>query len=321
MLFTKQNLIRRLFLKIASEIFKIAKPIDAYLISKTDISNNIEYPPVFIIGAPRTGSTLIYQVLTNYFDVNYISNFSASYYHSFYVGMIIADKVLGNSPHNLFDSHYGMARSPKGPNECGQFWYRWFPSDRHFIASHEVSYQDLIGLRKTIKAIEKRFSKPIVFKNLNNGQRLQAINKILPESLFVFVKRDPVFTAQSILAGRQDFYGDKNAWFSVMPKNKDDLEKLDYPEQVVKQIYYLEKQIVEDLKLFPAMQSIVVQYETFCQKTEEELERLHQFFINNSVPVEKRDNVMLPHFQIDKQILVSQKDYELIKKECEKLAW
>ena len=241
---------RRVIIRSTSEIAKIVKPIDSYIMKKKCKIKDLQYPPIFIIGAPRTGSTLVYQVLTNYFDVKYISNFSASFYHSLYLGMIISDKILGNSSHNLFDSHYGMASNLNGPNECGQFWYRWFPKDRHFISSNEITKDELIGIRKTIGMITKKFHKPIIFKNLNNGQRLQAIKKVLPESLFIIVRRDPVYTAQSILAGRKDFYGDKMAWFSVMPKNVNEIKKKDYPEQVVQQVYFLEKQIYRRYKSF-----------------------------------------------------------------------
>ena len=267
MLKTTQNLLPRLLLRMASETLKLVIPIDAYLISRMEIPERFNYPPIFIIGAPRTGSTIVYQVIINYFNFSYISNFSASFYHSLYVGMVLSHFFLGDSPLNQFESQYGMAKGLKGPNECGQFWYRWFPRDHHFIASHEISREDLLGIRKTIFAISNNFRKSMIFKNLNTGQRLQVIKKILPESLFIFVKRDPVLTAQSILAGRQDFYGDKNSWFSVMPKNKSELEKLDYPEQVVKQIYYIEKQILEDLKNFHSCQHIIIQYENFCQNT------------------------------------------------------
>ena len=33
-----------------------------------------KYQPIFIIGAPRTGSTILYQTITNQLDVLYIDN-------------------------------------------------------------------------------------------------------------------------------------------------------------------------------------------------------------------------------------------------------
>ena len=291
----KPNFMRRVIIRSTSEIAKIVKPIDSYIMKKKRIIKDLKYPPIFIIGAPRTGSTLIYQVITNYFNLCYISNFSASFFHSLYTGMIIEETLLGNSPHNLYCSRYGMSGGLRGPNECGQFWYRWFPKDRHFIDGYELSKEELKDIRTIIGAITEKFSKPIIFKNLNNGQRLRVIQKILPESLFIFVKRDPVFTAQSILSGRYEFYRNKNKWLSVMPRNVYELKKKHYTEQVVKQVYYLEKQIYEDLKIFPEKQHIILSYENFCKNTTQELKRLKNYFIRNNVKVNIREKARLPN--------------------------
>ena len=40
----------------------------------------LEKPPIFIIGPPRSGSTLLYQVLTSYFDLSYFKNLHSKYY-------------------------------------------------------------------------------------------------------------------------------------------------------------------------------------------------------------------------------------------------
>jgi len=34
----------------------------------------LRYPPLFIIGPPRTGSTLLYQLVVQRFDVGYLAN-------------------------------------------------------------------------------------------------------------------------------------------------------------------------------------------------------------------------------------------------------
>ena len=45
------------------------------------------HQPVFIIGAPRTGSTILYQGLTNYIDVLYIDNLTSRLYKNFFFGI------------------------------------------------------------------------------------------------------------------------------------------------------------------------------------------------------------------------------------------
>ena len=49
------------------------RPLEKYLINK-HIQEEIKYPPVFIIGAPRTGSTILYEYITNYLDIAYINS-------------------------------------------------------------------------------------------------------------------------------------------------------------------------------------------------------------------------------------------------------
>ena len=39
----------------------------------------LKHQPVFIIGAPRTGSTILYQTLTNELDILYINNLTCKF--------------------------------------------------------------------------------------------------------------------------------------------------------------------------------------------------------------------------------------------------
>jgi len=38
------------------------------------------YPPIFIVGAPRSGSTLLYQLLAYYYNFSYFTNYSSLFY-------------------------------------------------------------------------------------------------------------------------------------------------------------------------------------------------------------------------------------------------
>ena len=40
----------------------------------------LPYPPVFILGAPRSGSTLLMQVISDSLDVGYLNNFHCKFY-------------------------------------------------------------------------------------------------------------------------------------------------------------------------------------------------------------------------------------------------
>lgn len=230
-------------------------------------SQPLKYQPIFIIGAPRTGSTILYQSLTNQFDVLYINNLVCGFYNSLIFGFFLSGKLFKQQAHNCFASDYGSTLGLNSPSECGEFWYRWLPRHKHFIDHDEVDARTVEKIRQEITAIINKYDKPLVFKNLNAGQRLRLLYKCFPEAKFIFCKRKPFFTAQSILNAKRKLGLVDNEFWSVMPRNVEELKKLPWAEQIVGQIYYLEKQISEDLALFPKENVVEVYYELLSNDT------------------------------------------------------
>src|SRR5690242_9126044 len=60
--------------------------------------------PVFIVGTPRSGSTFLYQLLTNQFDVAYIDNLAARLADVLPLAMWVSHGCFGSKPHNSFTS-------------------------------------------------------------------------------------------------------------------------------------------------------------------------------------------------------------------------
>jgi len=189
----------------------------------------------------------------------------AYFYKNLFLFSIVSQKFWGNKPHNCFRSLHGNSYGLNAPHECGNFWYRWLPDDKHFIDFNEISYDSKEEIDTIVTAITNRFNKPLVFKNLNAGQRLRLIKEIFPDSIFIYIKRDPVYTSQSILQSRERIHNDRTKWWSIMPKEYNELQKLDYHEQIVKQVYFLQKQIEQDLNYFNDHNYITVWYNKFCK--------------------------------------------------------
>jgi len=320
MLKTKINLIKRINFKIFSNLLKIFKPINELYFNIWG-NKKCKFPPIFIVGAPRTGSTLVYQCITNYYNIFYISNFSSFFYHSILIGSFLNHLIYKNKPHNSFKSRFGITFGLNSPSECGHFWYRWFPKNKSFTKYDDISKMKLLKIYKIISIITNTISKPIIFKNLNNSNRIKIFKEIFPDALFIFIKRKPLFTAQSILKSRLDYYGRKDIWFSVFPNDMNKLRNLDYPEQIVKQIFYIEKQIYEDLSELYPNQWIKISYEKFCDNCIQEMIRIKKFFLKNGLLIYERNGASLPNLNFNNNIKVSQYDYILLKKEVEKLDW
>ena len=179
----------------------------------------LKHQPVFIIGAPRTGSTILYQALTNLYNVLYVDNLTCRLHRNFFFGFWLSQKLFGAKPHNNYQADHGSTKGLHSPSECGQFWYRWLPRDHHFIDYEEITPQMVKDIRREITAVSNYFDKPIVFKNLNAGQRIRLLTKCFPDAKFVFITRDPVHTSQAILQSKRFLKLRDTDFWSIMPQN------------------------------------------------------------------------------------------------------
>jgi len=278
----------------------------------------LKHQPVFIIGAPRTGSTILYEVITNQLDVLYIDNLICKFFRNLFFGFWLSDKIFKQKAHNCFKSEFGNTEKYglDAPSECGAFWYRWLPKDRHFIDYNDINDKIIKEIRTEITAVINYFNKPIVFKNLNAGQRMRLLKKCFPNAKFIFVKREQIFTAQSILKAKRKLGIKDNEWWSIMPPNVEELKKLNGYEQVVKQIFYLEKQIMEDKDWFPPQNFIIVHYEEMCENLEKTLDLCKTF-----IGAKSRKNFLKPKIASSNKLVLPQKEIEILMREINKLDW
>ncbi|HMB00272.1 MAG TPA: sulfotransferase [Spirochaetota bacterium] len=302
------------FLKSISPLIKIPerKKIEKYAAGK------LQCQPAFIIGAPRSGSTVLYQSLTNQLDLLYIDNLAAAFFRNLFWGCWLSDKIFKQKPHNCFYSEQGnTARcGMHAPSECGNFWYRWLPLDRHFINDSDFNKETAAAISKEIRAIINRWQKPFIFKNLNAGQRLQLIAAMFPDAKLIFIKRHPFFTAQSILQTRYRLKIKENAFWSVMPENINYLKTRPLYERIVKQIYYLEKQINTDMKLFKPANCLTVNYVDLGKNFNKIITRCRKL-----VKTTNKKNYKPAAVKINESVKIAPAEAEKINKEIAKLNW
>ena len=84
---------------------------------------NKNFSPIFIIGVPRSGSTLLYQIIINYFKVIFPNNLIKLIPDSLYLGFWFT-KIFNKKLLPIFNSNYGDT-SKYGlfqPSEFGGMW-------------------------------------------------------------------------------------------------------------------------------------------------------------------------------------------------------
>lgn len=274
--------------------------------------NKSDLPYVFIIGAPRTGSTILYQTLTNCFKIRYIDNLCATWYKHLSFGMWLSNLRFGLKPHNNFDAVHGNTKNfgEHAPSECGQFWYRWLSKNKDFVDFAEIPRTTVSRIKYELSKANSLYNEPILFKNLNMGQRLRLIKEFAPDSKIIFIQRDPRFTINSILKARRKIEITNNKIWSVKPKNYKVLEKLTEIEMCCAQVYYLEKQIREDLAEFDKLNVKSIHYNNLSEDLIDEL--------GNWLCLDRKDKAEIPQFRKDKLSLLKREELNKLQSAVDK---
>jgi hypothetical protein len=274
---------------------------------------SLKHQPIFIIGAPRTGSTILYQALTNQLDVLYIDNLACKFHKNLLFGFKVSNFLFKQRAHNSFKSNHGVTKGLHSPSECGNFWYKWLPKNRHFIDYEDLTDEMIKEIRDELSSIINTFDKPLLFKNLNAGQRLRLLVKVFPEARFIFSRRNPLYTSQSILQAKRKLGISDNSFWSVMPKNHETLKKLDWPEQITGQVYFLEKQIENDLQLFEKKQIQTIYYENIGDDSISEIAK--------NWGIKKRKSYEPTSINCTEIITLNKNDEKLLVQQINKIDW
>ncbi len=266
----------------------------------------LQHAPVFVLGAPRCGSTLLYQVMLDYFDLGYLSNLHCKLFGApSLVERALRPRAWRRA--TTYDSAHGYVSGLTSPSECGDYWYRFFRRSPQYVPLSEAGAGSLESLRRSFRAVCAAMGRPIIFKNLVCALRLEPIQKALPESVFIVVGRSWLDTAHSILEARMKLYGDYGGWFSVEPPGFDSLKRLPAHEQVVEQIREVHALIDRGRARAPG-RFLDVDYESFCENTHAVLERVRAFHEGLGVPLARTGNVP-PSFEAKRSIRIDRRLY------------
>jgi Sulfotransferase family len=252
----------------------------------------LPYRPIFVVGAPRSGSTLLYQLLTDRFDVGYLANGHARQPGAPSLVERRRGLVRGRQAElGDYRSSFGGTTGELGPSECGPFWYRFFPRRPHYVAADDFPAASRRELRAAIGAFFEACGRPVVYKNLYNTARMEAIAAALPEALFIAIHRDLLANARSLLDGRMHVTGAYDAWWSVEPPGIDRLLQLPAHEQVVEQVRELDALVARVEASIGPERVLHLAYEDVCADPRAELERIAAFAAAQGCELDDRGEV------------------------------
>ena len=250
-------------------------------------------PPVFILGAPRSGTTLLYQILVHGYETTYLDNLCSQLPDLPILAKWLSRTLLGPDPERSdFRSEWGRTNGLKGPSECAAMWYRWFPgAEQPYVAPGSTPERSLRELRGTCTALAAMAHRPLVVKNTVNCMRIAGIAEALPEALFLVVERDLAGTAASLLAGRIRRRGSAEGWVGTVPREIEALRGRPAWEQVVDQTFFLRRQIQRDRERLGADRFHTVRYEGLCADPRTEMSRVLGFLARHGLTLAPREEL------------------------------
>ncbi len=220
-------------------------------------------PVLFILGLPRSGTTLVYQYIVHRLHVAYFTNGVGKYPQSPCFISYVQNALYGDYKSD-FQSNYGKVTGHVAPREAGSFWGRFFGYDE-YIYFDQMNALDVKNLRNMIGCMQYIFGNvPFVNKNIKHMLRIDALQNIFPNAYFLVVRRNTCHVALSMLRGRYANDRSPEEWWSVKPEDYEDLIKHPVEEQVAGQLKSLQKRMNHDLAKLSS-RVLYIDYEDFCR--------------------------------------------------------
>ena len=237
-------------------------------------------PQLFILGLPRSGTTLVYQYIVHRLNVSYFTNGVGKYFLSPCLTTFIQKNKCGIYRSD-FRSNYGKVLGSNAPREAGDFWGRFFGFEK-YISFEELSFKDIRTMQNTIACIQNVFgNKPFVNKNVKHMLRIDALSKVFPKSYFLLLERNLNDVALSNIRAKYRALKNPKEWWSVKPQNYELLKNFPIANQVASQLVALNKKIKDDLLKVPSHRLLHLSYEQFCNEPENLINSLSSSFISS----------------------------------------
>jgi hypothetical protein len=223
-----------------------------------------QHPQVLIVGAPRSGTTLVYQALAAFLNVSCPTNLTAMFPKSSLTAARLHSR-LPTSQRPDFSNFYGQTTRLNGPNDAFHLWNRWLGSDR-YLPADSISEATARDMNQFLTAWTVAFDKPFLNKNNRNAFAIELLAQHLPNASFVVVRRNPMYVAQSLIIARQNVQGDKTkGWGLQSTSSGASDDPLSYVDDVCRQIVSIDTEMNRQLGTVAAERIVEITYEGFCE--------------------------------------------------------
>ena len=265
-------------------------------------------PILLICGPPRSGTTLVGQYLINHLDVAYINNLTSLFPRSpLSVNSLWGARSIDH--YGDYTAFYGKSRSLRGVNDGLYIWDRWLGNDRRTVPE-TLSADAATTMPAFFGHLQALYDKPVVNKvnRLNTCAHLVA--PLLPNAVFVFVNRHPLWLAQSLYVARERIGGDLSRAYGTQHPNP----VADDPvADVAAQVEWHQRQTRAVISRMPTGQVIELCYETFCAAPEQLIQELRSRVGQTELPLRTPGGQVAESFQVSRARRIDTRTFERLE--------
>lgn len=299
---------------LAAPLDRLLRPFEERLYARAAPPRR---PIIFVTGPPRSGTTLLSQVLIAHLPVTYFNNLSLLFPRAPILANRLFRRALGPPPAR-YTSYYGWTRGFTTPGSCLHLWDRWMGPDRYAVPT-SLDDDTADSMRRFFGAYETEDGKPILNKSNPLATCAALIARTLPTAHFVFVTRAPAFTVQSILGAREAIQGARDRPYGVQDPTRSPPAERDGIEEVCAQVLYHERVMQAQQRAIGAPRCRTVRYEEFCRTPHEVVAAIGREVLGVTIDAE-RVRRALPPFRTTNRMTLSEAEFRRIEATLARLA-
>ena len=243
--------------------------------------DGVRVRPVFIMGSARSGTSILYRLLTLAGRFNYVSA-----YHLIHHDELLANHVEGTTEQakrrlaqrfrelGIAGARFdGMEVSPDFPEEYGF----------HLGLRQRISSRTLPRFLELCRKVQlvSGGDRPLLLKNPWDSRSFMYIKEVLPESRFIFIHRNPADVVQSMLEGMRSLLSARNAYHALLAEAYGRLMERPLPLSIARllfssrfgqgkrlvgwQVTRTARYFVDNVRLLPETAYVSVRYEDLCR--------------------------------------------------------
>lgn len=266
---------------VRGTVHTVLAPMEARMLAG---QSGARWPHIFILGPPRSGTSLFYELMVTSFRYAYFSNLA----HRFYKTPLAASRLgqrLITTHKAAYQSDYGHISGWAAPNEGGWIWQRWL-EDGPWIDERKLPDLPAREIQATLAGMSAISDAPFVNKNVMHSNRIRLLDALFPGCLFIEVHRDAKDTARSIIRAQRRAKGPKqhsDEWWSVRPSNAGGKTML---ERACRQVTGVSLDIQRDCSHVGQDRLFTVDYNALCTSPKQMLLRVAGFLESHGVPAD-----------------------------------